>query len=296
MIPISFLAAGAVTGLGVGLLVCELLPGPPELGAALERMSAPAAPAVVAPAGATRRQRAGGYLVAHAHEIPGLSIPRTDLDLVGRDPETFLFNKVAATVFGALAVPYLAVLAAIRNIHVPLAIPLLCSGLMAAMFWVAADADLASKAKRARSEASKSLASYLDLIALRRAAESGIVESLEAAALLGDGWLFLRLREALDRARLEKIPPWEGLRALAEQLDLPALRDVADITSWAGTDGAAVYAALRAKAEGMRTAQGNAEAELAATGTVKLTMVGAVLAVLLMIAIGYPAISRILSH
>jgi hypothetical protein len=41
--------------------------------------------------------------------------------------------------------------------------------------------------------------------------------------------LFLQIRTALERARLEQQPPYDELRRIADQLHLPELADVADV-------------------------------------------------------------------
>lgn len=294
MISIPFIAAGAVTGAGLGLLVVELLPGPPQLGAALARLQTTTPTVTRAPVGSGVRDRAGRYLVDHHAQIPGMSIPRADLALIGKSPERFLFDKVAVALAVTLVMPYFAVIAVILGVPVPIPFILIGALLIGAIFYAAADADVKAKAKRLRGEADQALTAYLDLVALRRVGESGITESLEGAATMADGWVFVRLSDALQKARDEREAPWEGLRSLAEELDLPALRDISNIVALAGTDGAGIYAALRAKSSAMRTALGNAAAEAAANATVKLSMIGGLLALVLMILIGFPAMSRIM--
>jgi hypothetical protein len=294
VISIPFIAAGAMTGAGLGLLVIELLPGPPQLGSALARVQATAPPLGRAPVDSGIRGRAGRYLVERHAQIPGMSIPTADLSLIGKSAEAFLFNKVAVALVAALFVPYLAVVALVAGVTIPVPFVLLGAVLLGAVFYVAADADVAAKAKRYRLEAEQALTAYLDLVALRRVGEAGITEALEGAAAMSDGWLFVRLAGALERARDERQTPWQGLRSLADELELPTLRDIADIVSLAGKDGAGIYNALRAKCAGMRTALGNSEAEAAATATVKLTMIGGLLALVLMVLVGFPAMARIM--
>jgi hypothetical protein len=151
------------------------------------------------------------------------------------------------------------------------------------------------QAKRAREEFAHALSAYLDLVALKRAADAGPAEALEKAAAVGRGWPFLFLQGALRRARLEKIPPYQALAELAAEYDLPVLGDVADIMRGSATDGAAVYKALRA-----RTAALNAElladqAAEANAASEKMTAPGALLAVLVMLLMAFPAVIRMLT-
>ena len=94
---------------------------------------------------------------------------------------------------------------------------------------------------------------------------------------------------------MEKIPPWESLGRLTDELDLPVLDDVADIMRRSAADGAAVYTTLRARAKNLRTelladqaAEANADSE-------KMTAPGALLAVLVMLLMAFPAVIRMLT-
>ena len=82
---------------------------------------------------------------------------------------------------------------------------------------------------------------------------------MEAAAEVGDSWVFTRLSEELTRSRWSGLPPWDALHTLAEELGLPELDDFADIMRLSGEEGAGVYATLRARSAAMRTAMLNDE-------------------------------------
>ena len=84
-------------------------------------------------------------------------------------------------------------------------------------------------------------------------------QAMEAAAEVGDSWVFSRLSEELARTRWSGQPPWEALHALGDELGLPELDDFADIMRLSGEEGAPVYASLRARSAAMRTAMLNDE-------------------------------------
>ena len=84
-------------------------------------------------------------------------------------------------------------------------------------------------------------------------------QAMEAAAEVGDSWVFTRLSEELTRSRWSGLPPWDALHTLAEELGLPELDDFADIMRLSGEEGASVYATLRARSAAMRTAMLNDE-------------------------------------
>ena len=115
------------------------------------------------------------------------------------------------------------------------------------------DLDLRRQASRARLEFARGLGAYIELVALERIGGAGAGQALDAAAAVGDNWVFRRLRAELDRARLAGITPWTQLRSVARDLRLPELADLADIIRLSGDEGAAVYETLRARARTLRS-------------------------------------------
>ena len=114
-------------------------------------------------------------------------------------------------------------------------------------------------ARKARLEFARALGAYIDLVALERNNGIGVRQAMEAAAEVGDSWVFTRLSEELTRSRWSGLPPWDALHTLAEELGLPELDDFADIMRLSGEEGASVYATLRARSASMRTAMLNDE-------------------------------------
>lgn len=294
MIPLPYIGAGCIAGLGLALLTTELMPAPPKLSSAVERMTRPAAP-VTRQGKAPLRMRAGAWIAERTEGLPGVTAPVRDLAILNKPRELWYFDKIGSTALVLLGIPYAVAIFYMIGYHVSPVAVLVLGIAGAVLAWFGADYDVAAKARTARREFEWALASYLDLVALRRLGDAAAAEALQGSAELGEGWVFVRLRDALQRARLEREPPWDGLRKLADEIGVSALRDVADIMSWSGSDGAAVYTALRARTKSLRVSLGNAQAEDAATATVRLTMIGAFLALILMVLIGYPAFSRILA-
>lgn len=94
---------------------------------------------------------------------------------------------------------------------------------------------------------------FVDLVTLERLANASAAEALQAAAELSDVPLFGQIRIALDRARLEQQSPYAQLRRLSVELQLPELKDVADIMQL-DESGAALSGTLRARARELRNA------------------------------------------
>ncbi|MER6442812.1 type II secretion system F family protein [Streptomyces sp. NPDC001185] len=286
-------ASGGTVGAGLALLIRELLRPQPALAAALAR-SAPATLTMPEP-DLDRDEVWGRWLLARIERLPGIRIPARDLALLGQGPGQFMLKKVALAGAGLLCPVIATAPWIIAGIGVPFYVPAVVGLLVAGLLFITPDLAVRDQAKRAREEFAHALSAYLDLVALKRAADAGPAEALEKAADVGRGWPFLFLQGALRRARLEKIPPYQALAELAAAYGLPGLGDVADIMRGSATDGAAVYKALRA-----RTAALNAElladqAAEANTASEKMTAPGALLAVLVMLLMAFPAVIRMLT-
>ncbi|MGY9067017.1 type II secretion system F family protein [Streptomyces sp. CAS3] len=285
--------AGGTAGTGVALLVRELLHPQPALGPALRR-SAPASLTVPEP-DLGCEEVWGRWLLARLGRLPGVGVPTTDLALLGQGPGQVMLKKTALAALGLLCPVIATVPWIIAGVGLPFYAPAGVGLVVAVLLFITPDLAVRDQAKRAREEFAHALSAYLDLVALKRAADAGPAEALEKAAEVGDGWPFLYLQGALRRARLEKIPPYQALAELARKYDLPVLDDVADIMRGSATDGAAVYKALRA-----RTAALNAElladqAAEANAASEKMTAPGALLAVLVMLLMAFPAVIRMLT-
>lgn len=286
-------ASGGTVGAGLALLIRELLRPQPALATALAR-SAPATLTMPEPE-LDRDEVWGRWLLARLERLPGVRVPAVNLALIGQGPGQFMLKKVALAVLGLLCPVIATIPWIIAGVGLPFYVPAAVGLLVAGLLFITPDLAVRDQAKRAREEFAHALSAYLDLVALKRAADAGPAEALEKAAEVGRGWPFLFLQGALRRARLEKIPPYQALAELAAEYDLPGLGDVADIMRGSATDGAAVYKALRA-----RTAALNAElladqAAEANAASEKMTAPGALLAVLVMLLMAFPAVIRMLT-
>ncbi|MFF3617251.1 type II secretion system F family protein [Streptomyces sp. NPDC002580] len=285
--------SGGTVGAGLALLVRELLRPQPALAAALAR-SAPATLAMPEP-DLDRNEVWGRWLLARMERLPGVRIPTKNLALLGQGPGQFLLKKTALAVLGLLCPVIATAPWIIAGIGVPFYVPAAVGLLVAGLLFITPDLAVRDQAGRAREEFAHALSAYLDLVALKRAADAGPAEALEKAAEVGRGWPFLYLQGALRRARLEKIPPYQALRELAAEYDLPALGDVADIMRGSATDGAAVYKALRARTGALNAELLANQAAEANTASEKMTAPGALLAVLVMLLMAFPAVIRMLT-
>ncbi len=284
--------AGAVAAGGVAMLISELRPSPPDLGQALDRLHRTPAERTPDP---DERPRWFDRIGERSVGLRGVRIPERELALIGRTPGRFMAHKLLFALLGLVLPSYLVVAAALVDLSLPFALPLVVGPLLAGLLWFVPDAIVRGEAKEARVEYLHGIAAYLELVAMERAADLGPAEALRRAAAVGRGTVFLRIRDALDRAATDRLPPWAGLDALAEELGLTPLQDLADIMRISGTDGAAVYDTLRARAKGLRgellaedLARANADSE-------RMVAPGSALTLLMTILIVFPALYKMIN-
>lgn len=279
-------SGGAAIGLGLFLVIRELVPATPALGPALRRLHQPPGTGRVA-APASRR----------LDWLTGLSRwlrpPHRQLALIGQTSEQYALSVLLSALIG-LAAPTLLVMALfVLGISLPLAVPVLGSLGLALIAGLLAHQSVLTKANAARDEFRQAVCTYLDLVALQLSAAHGPVQSLERAAAVCDGWVFDRLQEALRIAQMQMHAPWDELRDLADKIGIPELGDVGAIMRSSGSEGAQVHETLRSRADSLRDqirTDGLARAEGV---TSKLDIPGALLVFVLLGFVVYPFVVRI---
>lgn len=288
------LAAGAFLGLGVALAVGRLIPAHPHLSDALDRL----APTRTTPIPTTlattssRQERLGVWALRVLPPGVWIRTPHRELALLQMPVARFYGEKLTFAALGLVLVPLLGAFFSVIGLGLPVAVPALASlGLAVVMFFVP-NYNAVDDARKARVEFERALGAYIDLVALERNSGSGARQAMEAAAGVGNSWVFVRLAEELSRSRWSGLPPWDALHSLADELGLPPLDDLADIMRLSGEEGAAVYATLRARSSAMRAAMLTTElAEANAVGE-RMSIPGSVLGVVFMALLVAPSILR----
>lgn len=292
MMSLAAILAGAAIGAGTALLIREVLRPAPALGPALDRLNRPA-PVRADIESTDQDEQWGQWLLERLGDVPGVRIPYKDLALTGTTPARFVLMKVALAGAGLLLPPLSTI--PLLLLGLPLYLPAIVGVLAALVLWFAPDLALRDKAKRARAEFAHAMAAYLDLVALRRAGNVSAEQAMEQAAQVGQGWAFQQIQGALARSHVDKVAHWESLARLTAELDLPVLDDLAAIMRQSSDDGASVYSTLRSRAKNLRTELLSAQAADANADSEKMTAPGALLAVLVMLLIAFPAIIRMLN-
>jgi len=288
--------AGLGAGLGVLLVVREFLPQQPHLGSALARLSGqvPDIAASGQAAALGMEGRLGRALERRLGDRRFARVPVAELSLLRTDAQTWFGQKALYALLGLAFPPLVVLVVALIGLRLPAAVPVAGSVLLAAAMWFVLDVEIRVKAAARRAEFARAVTAYIDLTALERAGGSGATQALERAAMVGDSWVFERLREELQRARWAGVPPWQALSVLAVEIGVPELEDVADIMRLSGEEGASVYENLRARSRGMRTALLSREETRANADSERMVIPVAFLGLIFLALLAYPAMVRVL--
>jgi hypothetical protein len=281
----AVILAGSLLGVGLTVMVAGLRAPAPDLRAALTRLNAPVD---------TRVPSGSAVLAERVAESLGLARHRCDLALTGTSPTRMAIEKLGYGMVGLVFPVLMSAILVVSGISVPPVLPAgVGLGLGVGMSFIP-EVDLRRRAAAARLQLRRTVCVYLELVALERAADAGAVESLERAAAVGQGPGFVHISDALLRARLEGRTPWQQLNALADELAVPELGDVADIMRLSGEDGAAVLPTLRARAASLRTSLLQSDVATANEASERMSIPVALLGVAFMALLGFPALWRIL--
>lgn len=257
MSPTVLVLAGAVVGLGVFLIIRQLLPpAPPRLDAAIDHFTAVPTPGHRRLVQAGRDEGVvpvvGGWLTGHLARPGRLAVPHGDLALLGKPVERFMVEKLACFFIGLLAGFAVTGATAVAGLPLPWAVPAGATLAAGAALSFAPDLAVRLDARRRREEFRAVFASYLRLVILERSRGAGVNEALEGPTRIARNWVCARIAFALDRARLAQTPPWQHLAELGGEVGVDDLADLADIAERAGNDGAMILETLTAKAESLR--------------------------------------------
>ena len=270
------LLAGILLAAGLVCLAVAALPAVPRLDAALERVGSDGAPRVLA-AGLGPVGKPSERLGALLYRISPVSLSerqRRALQLQDKPIAEFYADKAVMMIIGAV-LPGLLGFGWVWSTGSVSSWPAVLSLVGAVVGFFIPDLLLRKAAETARDGAVDALLVYIDLVTLERLANASATQALHSAAGLSEAPVFVQIRTALERARLEQQPPFEELRRVADRLHLPELADVADVMQLDET-GAALSGALRARVRELRDAhltQAQIKASAAAEGmTIYMTL------------------------
>ncbi|MFD5425620.1 type II secretion system F family protein [Streptomyces sp. NPDC127084] len=256
MIPLEAVLPAAAAGALIGLAIRSLMPARRDLVSALDRLdvaktSGPLLPSATPKGTGGLPERVGTRLLGEFGER--ITLPTKDLALLRISPAEHL-GKRFMFALGALLAPHLLnALLALAGAPWPFAVPTILSLALAGLFWFWPGKEVARDAAAARLVVRHAAASYLERAALARIANSGAAQALTQTAEVGNSFIFVRMRQVFHQADLAGVTPWDALKQLGDELDIPELTRPADTLALAG-DGAAVYTTLQAQARQLRIA------------------------------------------
>lgn len=290
------LLAGALVGSGVALVGWWLVPAQPDAVDAIAHLSRRRPLRPVIPAAGDPddlQQRLGLLALRLLPTVVWAKTPQRELALLRKPVAEFYGEKVVFALVPLVGVPILSAIVSMV-VTLPWPVPVLASLALAGGLWFLPNLFVIEDAKIAREDFNRELAAYIDLVAMERGNGSGPRQAMEVAARLGDTWVFQRVNEELARSRWSGEPPWDALQALAENLGLPELDELADIMRLSGEEGAQVYAALRARSTALRNALLNTELAQAHEANERMSMPASLLGVVFLIILIGPALMRLI--
>lgn len=292
---------GAVTGLGIFLLVIALMPRRVSLARRVAAFdlgaNGQARPASRAPEGRESQfSRKLGSVLARFCAEQGWEFPslRANLSLAGKSFESFLATKLLLAVFGLLLAPVMLTVLTVFGINVPVVVPVWAGLLLAAIFFFLPDIELKQKVNKRRRDFRHAIGAFLDLVAMNLSGGRGVPEALMSASEIGTGWAMWRIRDALVNARITGQTPWQALGALGEEVRVNELRDLAAALSLVAEDGAKVRESLTTRAVSLRRRELAELQGQAAERSQSMLVAQMLLAAAFLVFLVYPAVRTLL--
>jgi pilus assembly protein TadC len=297
---IAALVLGAVTGVGLLLIVLGVAPGQPRLTSAIARIDGsdrPVETALLSDETVGLTQKIGTW--ASNRRFPTfafrLQASDADLDLIAKSRTTLMGEKVVAAGAGLFWPPVAGMACSLLGLSVPFAPPFVVGVLAAIGLWFVPDLQARAAAGRSRAEFARAVSTYLELLAIERSAGAGASQAASGAAEVAFSWPFERIAQALQRARWEGRPAWESLRELGQATEVPELEEVAEILTQAGSHGSAVHEQLQGKARSMREVQLATEVQNARAATARMWAIVPLTAGVYFMMLAFPAVASLLN-
>lgn len=273
---------GMLAGLGVCLIVAGAWAAPVRLGDALAVLDRRAA---VSDAQTEARR-------------PRLRLPLTReqqrlLEMQGRDVQDFFAEKLILGATGLLLPGIWLLLQLLLGGNASPA-ALVWTPVGAAIGYFLPDLRLRRGASQQRTAMRSAVHTFFDLVALERLANASATQATASAARVSQAPLFRRITAGLERARMEQVPPWDELRAIAAEWRVPELADFADVMQLE-EQGAGLAEVLQARVKEVRDAHLTQQKIEATQASEQMTLWMTIPAMLLGIAFLVPALLRLTS-
>lgn len=291
------LLGGLLIGLGAALLLWRLVPARPDPADVARRYSPEGMRVRVATLSAaatttTAAERVGVWGLRSLPAAWWIRTPTRELALLQIPLHRHYGNKLLYALTGLLIPPIGIYVLSFVGLTFPVLVPTAGSLALAVFLFFLPDKTVRNDARRARREFSLALGAYSDFVALERLGGSAGRQAMELAAQVGRNWVFRRIGEELARSRWSGVAPWDALHALAEELGLPDLDDLADVMRLT-KEGSQVFTQLRARSEGLRAAMLSAETTRANAAGERMAMPTALLSIVFLVILVVPALLQL---
>lgn len=279
-------------GAGLWLFASGISPLPMPLDKALARLGQP----VATTAADDLDARVGRRLRRLGPIEWAIALIRTDLRILGRDPDHAAVRIVASGAIGLVWAPFVTAGAWVIGMRLPLLIPGWLSILGAGLTTVVAVRSTRSKAAEARAAFAHALSAWCEIVSMTVAAGRELHGAIFEATQQGTGWAFQEIRTALDRGFLAGEDPWDSLTTLGHDLGVNELVEVSSTLALAGDEGASVAETLASKARSIRERLTLDLERRAAGATERMAVPGALVLIGFLWLLTFPALHLILQE
>ena len=240
---------GVVVGVGLTLLISPLLP---------HQLSVKSAMANLKTTDSQQRTRKlsseeliGSWVMEHLPETKYLTkfftVDVQNLNILAIPELSYWYRRFNCAVVGAAAPLAIAIAFALSGDSI--SVPLLTIFIGAGAGWMLYNSYIESRAKNAREEFSRAIATYLEGVAMRRSQGANTSTAAASAAEVSDTWVFTRIKNRMTIAHHQGKQPWDALYDLGQELQVKELSDLAAILKQAGENDTQIYESLRNHAE-----------------------------------------------
>ena len=296
MMPLIIIS-GIIAGVGLTLLISPLLPHQLSVKSALTNLNADAQTIQKRTQKLSSEERIGGWVMEHLPETKYLTklftVDAQNLSILAIPEISFWYQRFNWALIGALVPVGLVVLSAMSGQSISL--PLLMIFVGALVGWMLYSSNIDSRAKNAREEFSRAIATYLEGVAMRRAQGANTSTAAASAAEVSNTWVFTRIKNRITIAHHQGKQPWDALADLGRELQVKELSDLASILKQAGENDTQIYESLRNHAELITGRILNDQHEKANAATERLSMFFPLVALVALVMLLFPILMSLTS-
>ncbi|WP_394276245.1 hypothetical protein [Luteococcus sp.] len=255
ILTIASLSIGMLLCGGVLLLAASLRTPQPDLATALTTLSSSTPVGAIPDAEISADsfiEKLGAWVLRSTPLQPSTS-QRTLLRLSGVSHAEFYGIRVLYALVLACAPWFFQLCFTMAGMAMSVGLPAILTVALGLLGWMLPAMRLGQQQEAVNDDTLEAFGVLLDLVVLERMANASAIDAITRAAFVSRAPLFVQVQQTLNRAVLENVQPWDGLRALAEDIQLPELNDLVAIAQLQ-SEGASLVGSLRARTVELRNA------------------------------------------